>query len=70
MVQEEGLVRFDVATDDSQQEIRFSHHRVALENLGVLSHCGFEAQKRVAAMAHELDVREHRDVQPDLLTVE
>ena len=56
MVEKERLVRLDVAADDPQQEVRLSHHRVALENFGVLTHRLFEAQQCVATVSQQFHV--------------
>ena len=70
MVQEKGLVSLDVTADDAQQEVCFTHQRVALENLRVLAHGLLEFQQGVAAMAGQLYARKHCDVQADFLTVQ
>ena len=70
VVEEERLVRLDVAAHDAQQEVRLAHERVALEDLRVGAHRLLEAQQRIAPVTGDLHVREHHHRQPDLLPID
>jgi hypothetical protein len=67
---QKAFVAVDVLGHHLEQVVRFAGHGVALQHFGIPHHGALEFVEVAAPVSGQLDVDEHRHVQPELLGVE